>query len=221
MNQIKTIFNKKSFQKKPKSTIDSSVYPMIVSIVILLMTTLTILHEMIHSITGLLFGWNFVDMYIGIMTGYTVMDAYSNEPLKLWIYYIAPPLILCSTSIIAVMLYPKRLIGIWAIVILFLNIASFVPLIVSSDGQNALDVMLTSSNSLIFFDNPISLGQSITNAFINLFGLDLTISIFVLSSYLIAYGMMLLSFIGFGTVIYIMFDTDEKDTKRRAYDVLH
>lgn len=141
---------KKLLFGKQKSKIDGKNLPIFIAIFILFLFTLTSLHEFLHYAVGYSFGWDLQGFYIGVMTGFTTMNFESTAtPLQQWLYYISPSFTLCATALIAVLLHPTRFIGIWAIVIYMLNIASAIVMITDSDANNALNILLNSSLSPI------------------------------------------------------------------------
>jgi len=125
-------------------------YISIALIVLLSIATLTFLHDpILHGAVAQLNDWEVVDYEKGLLTGYTnvsmTQEQYENTPLsQIWLFYMAPALILFFGAALVILIEPNRMIGVVGIILMFLNLASLCPerLLATSDASQARDVLI-------------------------------------------------------------------------------
>lgn len=154
------------FKRKEKE-----IFPLFIAITFVSFGLLTFLHDpILHAIPACIFGWNVTEWNAGILTGQTSVTSINAKMWEVWLFYMTPPLILCSLALGSAIYKPSRLIAIPALVLFMLNLASLDPEITNSDSYNGLKTLLEG-------------GFSITNAYLIHYG------IFILS--IIAFAIFL------------------------------
>ena len=117
---------------------------------ILSMLSFTALHDpLLHGFMAVVNGWTVVGWDKGILTGFTIAEVtaeqYAATPLwGKWLYYMLPPLVLFFIPPIIYFTEPERIIAMFSVVLMLLNIASLSPerLLEGSDSAQGLQILL-------------------------------------------------------------------------------
>ena len=165
---------------------------------ILSILSFTALHDpLLHGFMAVVNGWTVVGWDKGILTGFTIAEVtaeqYANTPLwGKWFYYMLPPLVLFFIPPIIYFIEPERIIALFAVVLILLNIASLSPerLLTGSDSAQGLPVLLEEGV------NP-------------LIAVSLHWSIFILA------------LVTFFTVLWVGFDEDKEDAEERVENLVN
>ena len=171
-------------------------YGVFLIIGILSLLSFTALHDpLLHGFMAAVNGWTVVDFDKGIFTGFTVAEVtqeqYEKTPLiNTWFYYMLPPLVLFYIPPIIYFLNPDRIIAMFSVVLMILNFASLSP-----------ERLLPGSDS--------SQGLNLL--------LERGIDPLIANS--LHWGILLLAFVTFFTVLWIAFDNNKEDSEERIEDI--
>lgn len=163
---------------------------------ILSLLSFTALHDpLLHGFMAVVNGWTVVDFDKGIFTGFTVAEVtqeqYENTPLfNTWFYYMLPPLALFFLPAIIYFSNPERLIAMFSVVLMLLNFASLSP-----------ERLLVGSDS--------SQGLNLL--------LERGINPLIAVSF--HWGILILAFVTFFTVLWVAFENNKEDSEQRIEDI--
>lgn len=163
---------------------------------ILSLLSFTALHDpLLHGFMAIVNGWTVVGFDKGIFTGFTIAEVtqeqYDNTPLiNTWFYYMLPPLVLFFIPPIIYFTSPDRIIAMFSVVLMMLNFASLSP-----------ERLLEGSDS----------SQ----------GLNLLLERGVepLAAVSLHWGILILAFITFFTLIWVAFENNKEDSEERIQDI--
>jgi len=131
--------------KQQKRTKQESNDPIYFSIIVVLfgISISTFIHDpILHSLWAVLNGWSIDSYESGWMTGSTSILASSSASWQsLWGYFMFPAISIFILTLIIVAMKPEKLIMIFGIITMSLNLPSLNPLITGSDAYNAVGVL--------------------------------------------------------------------------------
>lgn len=164
---------------------------------ILSMLSFTALHDpLLHGFMAWVNGWTVVGWDKGILTGFTIAEVtaeqYAATPLwGKWFYYMLPPLVLFFLPPVIYFIEPERIIAMFSVVLMLLNIASLSPerLLEGSDSTQGLQVLLEEGV------NPL-----------------IAVSLH--------WGIFILAFVAFFTVLWVAFEDDKEDSEERIEELV-
>ena len=164
---------------------------------ILSMLSFTALHDpLLHGFMAVVNGWTVVGWDKGILTGFTIAEVtaeqYAATPLwGKWLYYMLPPLVLFFIPPIIYFTEPERIIAMFSVVLMLLNIASLSPerLLEGSDSTQGMQVLLEEGV------NPL-----------------IAVSLH--------WGIFILAFVTFFTVLWVAFEDDKEDSEERIEELV-
>ena len=164
---------------------------------ILSILSFTALHDpLLHGFMAVVNGWTVIGWDKGILTGFTIaevtVEQYANTPLwGKWFYYMLPPLVLLFIPPIIYFINPERIIAMFAVVLILLNIASLSPerLLEGSDSAQGLQVLLEEGV------NPL-----------------IAVSLH--------WGIFILALVTFFTVLWVAFDNNKEDSEERIEELV-
>lgn len=109
-------------------------------ILLLSFGTLTFLHDpILHLLVAKMFGWEVISWTADIMVGSTTaIIPESATVLQKWLFFMIPPISLCTLSVAIALFKPSRLYAIPTLIIFMFNLPSLVPSINGSDSMNAM-----------------------------------------------------------------------------------
>ena len=171
-------------------------YGVFLIIGILSLLSFTALHDpLLHGLMAVINGWTVVDFDKGIFTGFTVAEVtqeqYLNTPLiNVWFYYMLPPLVLFFIPPIIYFINPERIIAMFSLVLMLLNFASLSP-----------------ERLLIGSDSSQGLNLLLER------GIDPLVAVSL------HWGILLLAFITFFSVLWVAFENNKKDSEKRIEDI--
>ena len=157
----------------------------------------TALHDpLLHGFMAVVNGWTVIGWDKGILTGFTIaevtVEQYANTPMwGKWFYYMLPSLVLFFIPPIIYFIEPERIIAMFSVVLMLLNIASLSPerLLTSSDSAQGLQVLLEEGvNPLIAFS--------------------------------LHWGIFILALVTLFTVLWVAFEDDKEDSEKRIEELV-
>jgi len=168
-------------------------YGVFLIIGILSLLSFTALHDpLLHGFMAVINGWTVIGFDKGIFTGFTIAEVteeqYLATPLiNKWFYYMLPPLVLFFIPPIIYFANPEKLIAMFAMVLMMLNFASLSP-----------ERLLEGS------DSTQGMNLLIENGFDPLVALSLH------------WGILILAFLTFFTVLWVAIENNKKDSEERV-----
>ena len=158
----------------------------------------TALHDpLLHGFMAVVNGWSVIGWDKGILTGFTIaevtVEQYAATPLwGKWFYYMLPSLVLFFIPPIIYFIEPERLIAMFSVVLMLLNIASLSPerLLEGSDSAQGLQILLEEGV------NPL-----------------IAVSLH--------WGIFILAMVTLFTVLWVAFDEDKEDAEERVDDLVN
>ena len=164
---------------------------------ILSILSFTALHDpLLHGFMAIVNGWTVIGWDKGILTGFTIaevtVEQYANTPLwGKWFYYMLPPLVLFFVPPIIYFINPERIIAMFSVVLMLLNLASLSPerLLEGSDSTQGMQVLLEEGV------NPL-----------------IAVSLH--------WGIFILAMITLFTVLWVAFEDDKEDSEERVEELM-
>lgn len=171
-------------------------YGVFLTLGILSLLSFTALHDpLLHGFMAIVNGWTVVGFDKGIFTGFTIAEVtqeqYDNTPLlNTWLYYMLPPLVLFFIPPIIYFTNPDRIIAMFSVVLMMLNFASLSP-----------ERLLEGSDSTQGMNLLLERGVE------------------PLLAVSFHWGILILAFVTFFTVIWVAFENNKEDSEKRLENI--